>query len=416
MLNADVFENNRNKQYQTLVDPINRTYTEREECSIEFEVDGPYKAMILPASKEEGILLKKRYAVFNEDGTLAELKGFEIKRRGELKLIKVFQAELFEKFLHGSTLEECYSVVSSVANRWLDLLDNQGKDIADSELLDYISESSTMSKSLADYGEQKSCAVTTARRLADFLGDTMVKDKGLRCQYVGNPVSERAVPVAIFETDAELMKFYLKKWCKISSDFDIRSIIDWSYYKQRLSSAIQKIITIPAAMQKVSNPVPRVVHPDWLYKKVREKEDKMTQRKLVDFFSSVNKINKDDPKNDAIGENHDPNEQNVADMEDFGSNGKSSGVGPRPIARSYETKRKSSGEGDSSKKKIDSDHSGNLPASSAQAIDVDIEDIDRHLDYQGWLDSKKRKWKKVREKKKRQRYFSTYKLVMRLNG
>ncbi|PWZ12240.1 Protochlorophyllide-dependent translocon component 52, chloroplastic [Zea mays] len=39
-------------------------------------------AMILHASKEEGILIKKRYAVFNEDGTLAELKGFEIKRRG----------------------------------------------------------------------------------------------------------------------------------------------------------------------------------------------------------------------------------------------------------------------------------------------------------------------------------------------
>ncbi|ONM37549.1 DNA polymerase epsilon catalytic subunit A [Zea mays] len=48
-------------------------------------------AMFLPASKEEGILIKKRYDVFNEDGTLAELKGFEIKRRGELKLIKVFQ-------------------------------------------------------------------------------------------------------------------------------------------------------------------------------------------------------------------------------------------------------------------------------------------------------------------------------------
>jgi hypothetical protein len=47
--------------------------------------------MFLPASKEEGILIKKRYDVFNEDGTLAELKGFEIKRRGELKLIKVFQ-------------------------------------------------------------------------------------------------------------------------------------------------------------------------------------------------------------------------------------------------------------------------------------------------------------------------------------
>ena len=30
--------------------------------------------MVLPASKEEGKLIKKRYAVFNFDGSLAELK------------------------------------------------------------------------------------------------------------------------------------------------------------------------------------------------------------------------------------------------------------------------------------------------------------------------------------------------------
>lgn len=51
-------------------------------------------------------------------------------------------------------------------------------------------------------------------------------------------------------TLSEIMKFYVRKWCKVS-DVDIRSIIDWSYYKQRLGSAIQKIVTIPAAMQKV---------------------------------------------------------------------------------------------------------------------------------------------------------------------
>ncbi|XP_071730284.1 DNA polymerase epsilon catalytic subunit A-like [Rutidosis leptorrhynchoides] len=408
MLNVDVARNNTNDQYQTLKDPVNRTYTTHSECSIEFEVDGPYKAMILPASKEEGILIKKRYAVFNDDGTLAELKGFEIKRRGELKLIKVFQAELFDKFLHGSTLEECYSVVASVANRWLDLLDNQGNDIADSELLDYISESSTMSKSLVDYGEQKSCAVTTARRLADFLGDAMVKDKGLRCQYVvaceprGTPVSERAVPVAIFETDAEIMKFYVKKWCKISSDIGIRSIIDWSYYKQRLSSAIQKIITIPAAMQKVSNPVPRVVHPDWLHKKVREKEDKMRQRKLVDIFSSLKKGNEDGPQIDANGKDHLPHEQNVVDLEDFGNNRKASNVGPRPISRSYETNPNASGKG-SSREKPGQDKNMHPLMSSPQPLDINDEEIDRHLDYQGWLDSRKRKWKQIREKRKRQK-------------
>lgn len=68
------------------------------------------KAMILPASKEEGVLLKKRYAVFNEDGTLAELKGFEIKRRGELKLIKVFQVRLLSNTIHY------YIVLGSTGN------------------------------------------------------------------------------------------------------------------------------------------------------------------------------------------------------------------------------------------------------------------------------------------------------------
>ncbi|KAE9461327.1 hypothetical protein C3L33_06754, partial [Rhododendron williamsianum] len=464
MLNVDVARNNTNDQYQTLKDAVNKTYTTHSECSIEFEVDGPYKAMILPASKEEGILIKKRYAVFNDDGTLAELKGFEIKRRGELKLIKVFQekgrsmrrklekncplkgfltfviccnvqtpkalptiagiwcchmvyapeAELFDKFLHGSTLEECYSAVASVANRWLDLLDNQGKDIADSELLDYISESSTMSKSLADYGQQKSCAVTTAKRLADFLGDAMVKDKGLRCQYVvacepkqGTPVSERAVPVAIFETDPEIVKFYVRKWCKVSSDVGIRSIIDWSYYKQRLSSSIQKIVTIPAAMQKVANPVPRVVHPDWLHKRVREKEDKFRQRKLVDIFNSL-KTGGD--INMSIGPtttNQITDEKNLADLEDFKHRGGTSVTRHRPIVR-YEVNNrlhlvKASCQVDSPQKQSDGGGSVRQPLSPLHHNIINVEDIDRNVDYQGWLEVRKRRWKDTLEKRKRQR-------------
>jgi len=33
--------------------------------------------------------------VFEEDGTLAEIKGFELKRRGELKLVQAFQEDVF---------------------------------------------------------------------------------------------------------------------------------------------------------------------------------------------------------------------------------------------------------------------------------------------------------------------------------
>lgn len=166
MLNVMVAENNTNDQFATLLDNGRHEYATSSEMTIEFEVDGPYKAMVLPASKEEGKLIKKRYAVFNFDGSLAELKGFELKRRGELKLIKVFQAEVFDQFLLGTTLEECYQAVAAVANRWLDMLDTQGTDLTNEELVDHISESCVMSKSLDEYEGRKSCAVTCATRLA----------------------------------------------------------------------------------------------------------------------------------------------------------------------------------------------------------------------------------------------------------
>lgn len=66
--------------------------------------------------------MSPRYAVFNEDGSLAELKGFEVKRRGELQLVKIFQSSVFEAFLKGSTLEEVYASVAKVADYWLDVL------------------------------------------------------------------------------------------------------------------------------------------------------------------------------------------------------------------------------------------------------------------------------------------------------
>ena len=45
-----------------------------------------------------------------------------MKRRGELQLIKIFQSSVFNAFLKGSTLEECYNEVAKVANYWLDIL------------------------------------------------------------------------------------------------------------------------------------------------------------------------------------------------------------------------------------------------------------------------------------------------------
>jgi hypothetical protein len=37
------------------------------------------------------------------------------------------------------------------------------------------------------------------------------------------------------------------------TNFELRNILDWDYYTERLGSVIQKLITIPAALQKVPN-------------------------------------------------------------------------------------------------------------------------------------------------------------------
>ncbi len=66
----------------------------------------------------------------------------------------------------------------------------------------------------------------------------------------GAPVTEHAVPVAIFSAE----------------------------------ESTKRLITIPAAIQKVPNPVPCIRHPDWLHRRVAVAGDKFKQNKLTDFF------------------------------------------------------------------------------------------------------------------------------------
>ena len=256
LLNLIIKDHYTNDQYHELLDKDKHQYEIRSENSIFFEIDGPYLAMILPASKEEGKRIKKRYCVFSMDGSIAELKGFEVKRNGELQLIKIFQASVFDAFLKGTTLDECYGHVAAIADYWLDVLYSRAKDITDKELFELISERRTMSRMLSEYGEQKSTSISTAKRLGEFLGEDVIKDKGLCCRFIianvprDAPVTERAIPLAIFQSEQSIRNHYLRKWLRLSSvdNLDIREILDWNYYIERFSSCIQKIITIPAAL------------------------------------------------------------------------------------------------------------------------------------------------------------------------
>lgn len=145
----------------------------------------------------------------------------------------------------------------------------------------------------------------------------------------GSPVTERAIPLAIFQSDhvaPETARSYLRKWLKDPSiqDIDIRKVLDWNYYIERLGSAIQKIITIPAALQGLANPVPRIRHPDWLHKKMLEKTDGRKQRKITEIFQRAPKSNNvHDNENDSDAD-MEVEGNNVGDIEEIGRPGPSS--------------------------------------------------------------------------------------------
>eukprot|EP01116_Phalansterium_solitarium_P016004 TRINITY_DN3613_c0_g1_i2.p1 TRINITY_DN3613_c0_g1~~TRINITY_DN3613_c0_g1_i2.p1 ORF type:complete len:1510 (-),score=589.87 TRINITY_DN3613_c0_g1_i2:2531-7060(-) len=380
VLNRDVHESFTNHQYQTLIDPDTKEYAVHNECSIFFEVDGPYRAMILPASKEKDKKLKKRYAVFNNNGTLAELKGFEIKRRGELKLIKAFQGQIFETFLQGTTLVECYAAAAGIANQWLDVLDTRGASFESiDELLELLTESSNMSRKLEEYGKAKSSAITTAKRLAELLGQDMIKDKGLNCSYVvskkppGAPVTERVIPTAIFSTPLAEQLHFLRKWCKDPgmTEVEVRDILDWAYYRERLGSCIQKIITIPAALQRVDNPVPRIQNPDWMIKEVRETLNMQQQGRLM--FEPTTR------------------EAAIEDLENIGKKMERS-LGPRATVH----KR--------SRDLADIEDANDENGTDNNAADSDSNAMQPEPDeFQVWLTGMKKKWKQQRENRKKRR-------------
>jgi len=300
MLNIQCHRKFTNTHFQELVDPEKKLYARKDECSIFFEVDGPYLAMILPASTDEGRRLKKRYAVFERDGSLAELKGFEIKRRGELQIIKLFQEEIFKTFLKGHNLQTVYDAVGAVGKRYLDILDTRARDLQDDQLFDLITENKNMSKPLEEYGSSRSTSITCAKRIAEFLGQEMLTGGGLQCKFIiskkpiGDSVSDRAIPVAIFSTERAIKSQFLRKWLKDSSlstdEMQIRNLLDWEYYRKRFGSNIQKIITIPAAMQKISNPIPQLVHPKWLLKRIAAINDPYQQRAITTFFKKTDKV------------------------------------------------------------------------------------------------------------------------------
>ena len=50
-----------------------------------------------------------------------------MKRRGELRITKVFQEEIFPQYLKGTTLQECYASCAETAKKYLAIIAKQGQ-------------------------------------------------------------------------------------------------------------------------------------------------------------------------------------------------------------------------------------------------------------------------------------------------
>ena len=139
----------------------------------------------------------------------------------------------------------------------------------------------------------------------------------------------------------------------------------------RLGSVIQKLITIPAALQKCRNPVPRVAHPDWLRRRIEVKDDRMKQKKMTDMF-----MRQEGPAPVPQG-----------DMEDFGK----TVVPNRPIIGT--SRRLGKRKGRPGAEEQEDDPYASLPGEMPSMTD----------DYVAWLQYQKKKWSIQKHARERRR-------------
>lgn len=348
------------------------------ECTIEFEVDGPYSCMVLSAAREEGVRIKKKYAVFDLAGNLSELKGFELKRRGELKIIKSFQTRVFSQFLKGESLNDAYSHAAKIANTYLDIIYARGSFLTDQQLISLISEASTLKNSLNSTPKnRKSTSITCARRMASFLDPLFASVDGLSVEYIisrlpeGTPVSERAVPIQIFSSPDYIRYKFLRQWVgdhKTDNITDIRELIDWNYYLTRLSGAIYKIIIVPSGLQGIAtSPIQRIAFPDWLvqsqnqssnkqftdilqqYLKIGDEKSKPRNKKAVQVIERedshpseerVSSVSSSDIQEDNLNESEDTGEAPLNESDSSGIGSEDEGADQHDHSEAYDTKNR----------------------------------------------------------------------------
>ena len=86
--------------------------------------------------------------------------------------------------MKGKSLKECYDHCAETARKYLNIIIKKGANLDTDQIIGFFQESKNLSRDLEDYGTSKGLAITSARRLADFLGPDVIKGKGICCHFV----------------------------------------------------------------------------------------------------------------------------------------------------------------------------------------------------------------------------------------
>lgn len=261
LLNYFVCNKFTNYQYK---ESLNGNLIKSEQINtMKFVKSVPYKIIVVPSNL---INVRKRYVVFDFNDRLVDLKGFMLSRKNELKYISKFHGAMFEKIVKGTSIEEVYlGLVDSIKylNEFINL---KGYGVSEDKILELFSETKTMNKEYPDCDSGKSNVVSAATKLSEFFNINVPVDK-IKCEYfvskypVESCVADRVIPNLVYKSERK--EYFLNKWLGNIDSYDLKDIIDWSYYNKRFENNVERLVTGPAVNQGIKSVVDEIRSLKW---------------------------------------------------------------------------------------------------------------------------------------------------------
>ncbi|EOB12107.1 DNA polymerase epsilon catalytic subunit A [Nosema bombycis CQ1] len=244
-----------NNQYQ---EKIEGKYEIIPRNDIRLSLNGPYKGIFFPATLREDKCIKKRHIVLNNDNSIALMKGFEMVRNGEIKIVRQIQEAVISEYGSGHNIESCFTNLANVAYKYLNVIYSEGKDCDDNFILEMITDTKCLYREI-NPNDKPSIIVMAARRMGEVLGVDVIKQK-VRVDYIISKypanlnIPDRVIPTIIFNLESK--NEFIKKWCL--KDYTLKELIDWKYYKNSVERNVKRLIVLPAIEHGLQNPISEI--------------------------------------------------------------------------------------------------------------------------------------------------------------